>query len=184
MTGRRVTRRRLTVRRPGKRRRGRQDGRRCLRQRAAPARGVRERRQCRFEREVLAAPGVDAAEQRLDQPVDYLRAEPPADPAGHRLVAAARGVRQAEILPRSRQPAARQDAGGRQLIKIGGHAHELPPRQRPDLAARPDSGRSRAGRLKLASQAEVADQADALRTACEQRLGTGVDGYAADLRHR
>ncbi len=142
---------------------------------------LRQRGQRRLERQVLAAPRVDAAEQRIDEPVHELSAEPPANPAGHRLIGVAARVRQAEVLPRPRQAGVGQDASSGQLAEVRGHAHELPARQRPDAAAGPDSGRGRAWRLKFAGQAQLADQADAFGTAGEKRLGAGVDGYAADL---
>jgi hypothetical protein len=134
------------------------------------------------EREVLAAAGVDPAQQRLDDAVHQLLAHPPADPLGHRDVPGVGRVGgPRRVLPGPGQPPGRQQAGGGQLVEVGGHAHELPPGQRPDLAAGPDPGRGGARLAQLAGQAQLGDQPDALGPAGQQGLGAGVHLDAADL---
>jgi hypothetical protein len=94
---------------------------------------------------------------------------------------ASRGT-QDGVLAGAGQARVGQQSGAGQVGRVGGNAHELPPGQRPDLAAGPDSGRGGAGRAALRVQAQFGDQAGALGATGQQGLGAGVDVHPADRR--
>ncbi len=139
------------------------------------ARGLRQSGQRRLKGQVFTPPGVDAAEQRVDQTVDQFLAEPATHFARHRFIALAAGARQAEVLPRPGDTVRGQNPGRGQFAKVGRYAHELAPRQRTDAPPRPDPGCGRAWQLQFPGQPELADQTGALRPPGEQSLGAGVD---------
>ena len=165
--------------------RGRRDGaggeQRCDRagQRVVLARRGGERREGRGERQVFGPARVHAAEQRVDQPVDDLGAEPGADVLGDGDVAGLSG--QLGLVPRPRDALGGDDPGGRKLVQVGGHAHELPAGQRPHRAPGVDGGRGDAGRDKGVAKADCGDQLRALRPPGEQGLCPLVDGNPGDI---
>ena len=116
------------------------------RQRDVRAGRLGQARQRRLERQLLRPPGVHPAEQRVDEPVHDLPAEPGAHVAGHRHVAVPVGHGQFRLLAGPGQPVRREQPGLAQLPQIGGHAHELPGGQRMHRAAAPDPGRGGARR--------------------------------------
>ena len=137
-----------------------------------------------LERQFLRSARVDAAEQRIHQPVHDFAAEPGADVIGHRHIAVALGGRQPKVTACPGQSGRGQDPGSRQLVQVGGHAHELAFRQRLQLAAGPDAGGRGAGQHQLIGQADRADQVGALGAAGQQRLRALVDRDPGDLGYR
>ena len=87
-------------------------------------------------RERARPAGVHPAEQRLDEPVDDLVAEP----GGHQVadgdVAVDLGGRERRLGPDPGQPLVGQHAGGRELVQVERHAHQRA-RQRAQRAAGP-----------------------------------------------
>ena len=120
--------------------------------------------------------GVHPAQERLDQPVHDLVAEPAGDQVADREVLAHRQPGLLGLDPR--QPLRRQDAGLTELGQVERHAHQRA-RQRPQPAAGPDP-RGLDGRVHRL-QPELAGQVDALGPPVEHRLGADVDEHAADL---
>ena len=152
--------------RPGPcRRRRRYQGPHRLGQRPVRPGGRSQRAQRGLERQLLRPPGVDPAEQRVDQPVHQLRPEPGPDVGGHRHVAVARGGGQLEVLPGPGQPGGRQHPAGGQPVQVRGHAHELPRRERVQGAPAPDGRGRGAGQHQPVPQPDRADQVGALRPA-------------------
>ncbi len=109
--------------------RGHQRARR-LGQRRVPPGLTGQRGQRGLEGQFLGAAGVHAAEQRVDEAVHDLLAEPGAHVRGHRYVAVPAGRGQVEVTPGAGHPVRRDKPGLGQLIEIGRHAHDLVPRQR------------------------------------------------------
>ena len=154
------------------------------RQRGVLPRGRGEPGQRRLERQLLRPACVHAAEQRIDQPVHEFLAEPRGHVAGDGHVAVARGRGQRGVGPGAGQPGSGEDPRAGQRVQVGGHPHQLPPRQRPQPLPGPYPGRRRSGQRQLAGQADRTDEVSALRAAGEQRLGACVDRDPGHLGDR
>ncbi len=96
-------------------RRGGQQGCRGLGQRAVRRRGRGQRAEGRVEGQFLRPARVDPAEQRIDQPVDHLGAEPGPDVGGDGRVAVPRRGRPVQVLAGPGQPLSRQHPGASQV---------------------------------------------------------------------
>jgi hypothetical protein len=128
-------------------------------------------------------PGVDAAEQRLDQPVDHLAAEAPGDQLPHGHVVGDRPARQQQVQRHAVQAASGQQPAAGERGQVGRQPEQRPGGQRPERAAAPDEGRAGGGGDELVLQAAVAGQRDAVRHPGQHRVGALVDGQPADLAH-
>jgi hypothetical protein len=135
-----------------------------------------------LEGKILGASGVDAAEERVDEPVDDLDAEPRADVLGDRCVRRLEGP--GRLGPGARDALGGDDAGGGQLVDVGGNPHELPARQRAHRAPGIDRGRRDAGRDEVGGETRRVNEPDAFGAAGEQRLGPLVHRHPGDIGRR
>ena len=166
-------------RRRGWQQRGRRAGQRGMRAGRLGQAGQR-----RLEGQFLRPPGVHPAEQRVDEPVHDLRAEPGPHVPGHRDVAVPVGRGQIRLPAGPVQPVGREQPGPAQLPGIRGHAHELPGGQPVHRPPAPDPGRGGPRRHQLVAQPGRPDQSRALGPAGQQRLGSHVHGVPRDARPR
>ena len=167
---------------PGRNRDRWREQRACrLRQRpVAPRRGG-QRRHRRVEGQVRGTSRVHPAEQRVDQPVDDLRAEPGSDVIRHRHVAIPNRRRQLEVLAGPGRTFAGHHPRPGQFGQVGRDAHELAAGQRAERAERPDR-RGRGSRIHaVTGQPDLGDELGSLRPGDEQRLGSLVDRDAGHL---
>ena len=150
-------------------------------QRALPTGVRRELRHGRVEGQQVGAARVDAAEQRLDQPVHDRPAQPGTDEPADRDVVAdvCRGQPPVERdpgeLPRCEQ------AAGRERAQVGRHSHHRAGGHRTQATAAPD-GRGR-GRCidQVRAEAGGSHQRRPLGATQQQRLGALVDRHAGDV---
>ena len=148
--------------------------------RRAAARGAARRHQLRHgrpRREPPGVAGVHPAEQRLDQPVHDLVAEPAGDQVADRDVLVDGDARAARPATRASPssdstPAARSSArsSGTPISERGSGRSAPRVQIRDDCTARVHD-----------LEAELAGQVDALGPPVEHRLGADVDDHAADL---
>ena len=138
-------------------------------------RGSRQRRHGRVEGQLRRASRVHAAEQRVDQPVDDLRAEPGSDVLRDRHVAVPGRRRQIEVTRGAGDSGIGHHAGPGQVVQVGRHAHELPTGQRPQRAERPDRRGGGSWRDALVGQPDLGDEAGTLGAGDEERLRSLVD---------
>ena len=131
-------------------------------------------------REVACVAGVHAAEQRLDQPVDDLVAEPGRDQLADGDVLAVGERGDPAVSSRSRaSPASLRTPDAATCVDVGGHAHHRP-RQRPQRSPGPDGRRGRRGVDDV--EPELAREVDAFRPPSQHRLGADVHGDAGRPR--
>ena len=150
-------------------------------QRALDPDGTGELRQGRVQRELVGVAGVHTPEQRLDEPVDDLTAEPCGHEGAERDVATDRGAGQ-HVVQRDPGQARQGDhpAGG-QRAQVAGDAHQLSRGQRPHRSPAPH-GRPGDSRVHdVVAEPGRVHQRERLRPPGEQRLGAGVHGDAGDL---
>ena len=125
--------------------------------------------------------GVDAAEQRLDEPVHDLLAEPLLDqPADADVLVVDAGRRERGLHGDSGQPGRGEHAGGGELLGLGRHAHEGR-RHRAHPAPRPQARGDGGGVHEPVAEPDLAGQGDRLGAAVQHRLGTDVHDDPADL---
>ncbi len=136
-------------------------------------------RQRGLQAQQVGPPGVDAAEERVDEPLDHLAAEPPADQLADRDVLGHRAAGEQQVQRDPVEPARRQQPGPGQRREVGRHPEQGPGRQRAQAAPAPHLGGAGRGRDRL--QAGRREQGQPLRHPAQQRVGALVDGPAGDL---
>jgi hypothetical protein len=125
--------------------------------------------------------GVDTAEQRLDEPVDDLLAEPLLHQRPDARVAALeRGRREDRVHRRPGETRLRDHPALGEHLQIGGDAHQGA-RHRQQLAARPEVRRGVRRVHEVVAETGGPGQLDGLRPPVQHRLGADVDDHAADL---
>ena len=137
--------------------------------------------QRRLEGQFLGPPGVHPAEQRVNEPVHDLLAEPGRHVTLHRHVAVPVRGGQPGLLAGPLQPFGREEPGPAQLPDIRGHAHVLPGGQPVHRPPAPDPGRGGPRRPQVITQAGRPDQSGALGPAGQQRLSAYVNPASRDL---
>lgn len=152
-----------------------------LDERAAVAHRRIELRDRGAQRDLIGVAGVDAAEQRLHQPVHHLVAEPGGDVGADRDVVADLGTGQYVVERQPGEAGRGEQSGGGERPEVAGDAHHMAPGHLPQLPPGPHGGAEDGGRFQLVGQAHLAGQADRFGAAGQQRLGAEVHRDTGDL---
>ena len=159
--------------RPGRRRAGHRRGRPQQRTTVA-GQPVGQRRHRRLQRQFPGPSGIDAAEQRVDQPVHHLLAEPTPDQLADRDVLGQRRVRPAGRLG--------LDPGQRRVAEHPAGPHRCQIRRDPDhrpgrqgVVGAPAVQQRRGGQGCDHRQPRLGGGPDPFRAAGQHRLGAHVD---------
>jgi len=147
-------------------------------ERAVGAGGSRDLGRGGLEAEVVAASGVDPAEERIDHPLERLAAEAPTDEVADRLVALRSIGRQHEVESGAQDAERPDEAGAHERHRPTGQAGEDPGRQRAELASGEQERPALARRNKLVLDSDLAGEFCRPRHANEQRVGAEIDGPA------
>jgi hypothetical protein len=136
-------------------------------------------RQRRAQRQQVGAAGVDPAQQRVDQPLDDLRAEPTAYEVTDADVVLDRRTGQHQVERHAVEPCRRQQAAAGEGGEVAGDPQDRAGRQRAQAATAPDRRGARRGWHQLVLETGAADQGEAVRHPREHRVGALVDGRPA-----
>ena len=145
----------------------------------APVERGGERGHGRPHPERVRAPRVDAAEQRVDEPVGHLVAEARPHQPAHRVVPVPRDRPQRVLRVEGGAPGPGEQVGdgGR----VGGHTHDGAPRHGVGRPARADRRRGRRRVDDLVGQTELGQARGGLGAAGEEGLGADVDAHAVEV---
>ena len=122
---------------------------------------------------------VDARDERVDEPLEHLVAEPPRDGLGDGHVLVQRGGRRGQILTGPGDAGRGHEAAGLQRVEVGRHPHELR-RHRTQRATAPHVRLARGGVHELAVDADLPAQVERPRDTEEEGVGAVVDEPAGE----
>ena len=124
---------------------------------------------------------MDAAEHRVDEPVEDLATDAGEEQVGDRRVVRQRRAREYEVGAGACQADGSDQARGEQGEQPLGYAEQRCRRKRTKRTARPDVGTGAGLARDLVLESEIVEEIAGRGHAHEQRVGAGVDGEGGDL---